>query len=1543
LKEIYFIYGGKRKMQTNNLKERPKKTLKRILALTLAVLLLTSVMPLGIVAQARTLGPNIIDLNGFDFTSDNDGGLPNWTYDQVSRTFTITEDNAQIVIQGTSDLESDGGLKFALAGSGIDINYIASVEGNHDTEPLITFTGTGDVAISGTDVKIDNKGAGGAITSSAAITITATAEITGAISATAGITVTGANSLSGAPIIAAGTTLTVEEDANLTIPAGTTLNNAGTINNHGAINNNDAITNTGTINNYGTIGTVTGGGTLNHAVRYNLVPTTTGGSVAITVGGTPADTGVALAANTTDVTLTATPADANWRVKEWTVNGATVAGTTPTTLELNNISALRDVTVEFERIPRTISFNANGGTGDMTAETVGSGLTYVIKANAFTRENHIFTGWSITSGTQTVEYQDEDTTGVITADITLYAQWDAKTVSIGSQTNTLTALTASAPPHATFTVTTANIVNGQSITGYSWYEEAAGTTPTTVPTGIIASATNVIGNSVTVTMEAENTAVAGTFYFKVTIDGVVSSNVGTLVVGMATPIVSWPTNLTAVFGNTLADINLPGDGTNDTPGTFSWTAATTTAVGDYGANVHNMTFTPTNTNDYNIVTNDVNVQVSRAQSVWVGHSPITVPYTLNASGTMTLADIALSAGYTWSDPTQAVDVPGGSYTAYYNVPGGNHNQVSGSIDVTVTRLDISSATVNLSAGPYTFDNTEKEPTVTSVVLGGVTVPSTGYSAPRYDNNILAGTNTATVTVEGTGNFTGEATATFSIGKATRGSPVTINRPILYTDDSGPPAFSIVTYSLGTYVHDSDASTRTFTAASSTTNNGIEFEITPQGMLSFKVATPPATAGQTASFTITVDDLTNYNAITVEVTIDITDKTIVEITGVTVTDKDFDSTAIVPGGTRAVKRQDNGNDVLSLQDSDFVYTYTGTGSTTYDSTTAPTAAGTYELVITIIPTHTMYTGTSDPISFTIRNATPSAPSAAPTEYSVNETEIVINTVSGQQYGISSTNNAANVSVWRDYTGATMAFDSLTPGATHYFFTRYAAVTNYNYSGPSPSLSVRTLLAPVITSTDNATAVFGTARTFNVIATGNPAPTFRLCGAEPAGVTINPTTGVISITGAVIADEHIFDIIAENSVTNYTQTFTLTVNLPPPPVINSANNRSVVSGTGGTFQVTATGAASYALVGAPAGVTINTSTGLITITGAVAAEGSPYVFTVRAINVGGTTEQAFTLTVTPAPVDEKPEGVIDDPGTITVIDGVEEIKFDAPFEDLVAARKNNAPLTLTPGTGGRILISGWVGYDGHIGEITSGSTTITLYEEFLKTLPNGKYTFAIDFTDSAGKVVTYMATYAIDIKNNENPLILSPSWKPAAATNIFNDVPNNSWQNTAVSWAQLNGITKVVGNTFNPDRATTRAEFVTFLHRVYGTPKGNAEPFSDIQNSIFRDSIIWAREVGVTVGVGGNRFRPNDEITREQIAAMLYRLLGDEKPAPVNVLDKYSDADKNSISPWAVDAVNWAAYNGLLGLNTDLRPGASATRAEAVTMIYRAVIIFGIDAP
>ena len=171
-------------------------------------------------------------------------------------------------------------------------------------------------------------------------------------------------------------------------------------------------------------------------------------------------------------------------------------------------------------------------------------------------------------------------------------------------------------------------------------------------------------------------------------------------------------------------------------------------------------------------------------------------------------------------------------------------------------------------------------------------------------------------------------------------------------------------------------------------------------------------------------------------------------------------------------------------------------------------------------------------------------------------------------------------------------------------------------------------------------------------------------------------------------------------------------------------------------------------------------------------------------------------------------------------------------------------------------------------------------------------------------------------------------------MMTDISKNAWYHDAVDYMMKNDFMNGVSTTtFDPKGALTRAQLVTVLYRIAGSPKvsGN-QTFTDVPaGQWYSDAILWAAQNGVVNGMTPTTFAPNRPITREQIAVILYRYKKAE-PVKENKLAAFPDAGK--ISEYAVDAMNWAVDEGLfVGSDGKLLPRNSATRAEIATVLMR----------
>ena len=169
--------------------------------------------------------------------------------------------------------------------------------------------------------------------------------------------------------------------------------------------------------------------------------------------------------------------------------------------------------------------------------------------------------------------------------------------------------------------------------------------------------------------------------------------------------------------------------------------------------------------------------------------------------------------------------------------------------------------------------------------------------------------------------------------------------------------------------------------------------------------------------------------------------------------------------------------------------------------------------------------------------------------------------------------------------------------------------------------------------------------------------------------------------------------------------------------------------------------------------------------------------------------------------------------------------------------------------------------------------------------------------------------------------------------FKDVKKGDWYFDAVQWAVKNNITEGSGkDTFSPDVICTRTQMVTFLWRVAGSPEPKITKcdFSDVDNSAYYyKAILWAVEKGVTVGTSDTTFSPNENVTRGQTVAFLYREAGSPFETGEDV---FNDVNSND---YYFKAVSWATKNGItVGTgNGKFEPDMDCNRAQIVAMLYR----------
>ena len=266
----------------------------------------------------------------------------------------------------------------------------------------------------------------------------------------------------------------------------------------------------------------------------------------------------------------------------------------------------------------------------------------------------------------------------------------------------------------------------------------------------------------------------------------------------------------------------------------------------------------------------------------------------------------------------------------------------------------------------------------------------------------------------------------------------------------------------------------------------------------------------------------------------------------------------------------------------------------------------------------------------------------------------------------------------------------------------------------------------------------------------------------------------------------------------------------------------------------------------------------------------------------------------------------------------------------------------------------------GGVINGSYPTSYVEGTVTVLPTNVtkpgYTFLGWFTAASGgvQVKQIEATetgektfYAHWQKNVLPPPPITPGTpsapvtpaKPAAPVGLpFADVSGSDWFYNDVRYVYEKGIMDGTGiDRFSPNAPLTRAMIVTILYRMAGSPSvSGSSDFTDVAaGKWFAKAVAWAAANGIVNGYGSGLFGPNDPVTREQLAAILYRYAVYGGMTAVTLEENLgSFADTAQLSAYAIQAMNWAVGQGLInGSGSNLVPKAQATRAQVAAIIHR----------
>ena len=194
-----------------------------------------------------------------------------------------------------------------------------------------------------------------------------------------------------------------------------------------------------------------------------------------------------------------------------------------------------------------------------------------------------------------------------------------------------------------------------------------------------------------------------------------------------------------------------------------------------------------------------------------------------------------------------------------------------------------------------------------------------------------------------------------------------------------------------------------------------------------------------------------------------------------------------------------------------------------------------------------------------------------------------------------------------------------------------------------------------------------------------------------------------------------------------------------------------------------------------------------------------------------------------------------------------------------------------------------------------------------------------------------------------LLLSMTALPASAAGTpFTDVPDNAWYKNAVTYAYENGLFSGTGATaFSPNAPMTRAMFVQVLsNKTSNYNKADwagKSSFSDVKkDKWYAAAVEWATKAGLIVGMGDGKFAPEKNVTREQMALIMYnyaKKTGNDTSFDENVLSQFPDS--GSVSRWAKEAMQWAVTHKVVnGSDGKLKPGSAAKRCEVAQVAVNA---------
>ena len=178
--------------------------------------------------------------------------------------------------------------------------------------------------------------------------------------------------------------------------------------------------------------------------------------------------------------------------------------------------------------------------------------------------------------------------------------------------------------------------------------------------------------------------------------------------------------------------------------------------------------------------------------------------------------------------------------------------------------------------------------------------------------------------------------------------------------------------------------------------------------------------------------------------------------------------------------------------------------------------------------------------------------------------------------------------------------------------------------------------------------------------------------------------------------------------------------------------------------------------------------------------------------------------------------------------------------------------------------------------------------------------------------------------------------------FKDVVDGQWYSNAVNFIAARGITSGIDkDVFGLEQSVTRGQFITMLSKAYGIKPMTGDNFSDVKpGSYYEGYAAAAKQLGISSGVGNNKFDPEKEISRQEMMVLFYNYLKATNQLPEGSGKKASDfSDVQDVAPWALEGINYFTSNGILtGSNNNIRPTGISKRSEFAQILYNLLIRF-----